>query len=119
MTLCLAPRIDAPQHERAPRPLPLFLDLVRQVALKDPSTAAAALRGLRAFAAAPEPASREAKPIVHRHRGAALRDCGGSGATVVIVPSPINPPDILDCWRTCRQRRPGFVTRLGASVRSA
>jgi polyhydroxyalkanoate synthase len=28
--------------------------------------------------------------------GAALRDCGGDGAAVVLVPSLINPPDVLD-----------------------
>jgi polyhydroxyalkanoate synthase len=58
--------------------------------------AADALRGLRAFASAPAPHPRQSRPVVHRQRGASLRDCGGSGAAVVLVPSPINPPDILD-----------------------
>ncbi len=74
----------------------MFLELVRRVAANDPELAADALRGLRAFAAAPAPKAREQRPLIYRHGGAALRDCGGNGRTVVLVPSPINPPDILD-----------------------
>lgn len=92
----IAPPHAALQHERAPRPLPLFLEMVRQVGWHDPKTAAAALRGLRAFAAAPAAPIRQPRPALFRNDGAALRDCGGEGPTVVLVPSPINPPDILD-----------------------
>jgi polyhydroxyalkanoate synthase subunit PhaC len=55
-----------------------------------------ALKGLRAFAAAPPVPPREARPEAVRHGGATLRHCEGSGPLVVLVPSPINPPDILD-----------------------
>jgi polyhydroxyalkanoate synthase len=76
--------------------LPLFLDMVRAVAEQDPDMAAQALAGLRAFADAPEPPPRKLRPAAHTHGGASLRDCGGSGVPVVLVPSLINPPDILD-----------------------
>ena len=45
----LLPEHSAPQHERAPRPLPLFLELVREVSTRDPELAGAALAGLRAY----------------------------------------------------------------------
>ena len=47
----LAPKHDAPQHR--PRPLPLFLDLVRDLARTDPALAAAALAGLERYQQAP------------------------------------------------------------------
>ena len=39
---------------------------------------------------------RPPRPIAAQIGGAALRDHGGSGAPVVLVPSLINPPNILD-----------------------
>ncbi|WP_344697347.1 alpha/beta fold hydrolase [Sphingomonas rosea] len=36
------------------------------------------------------------RPVVADVAGTMLRDCGGSGPTVVLVPSLINPPTILD-----------------------
>jgi polyhydroxyalkanoate synthase len=84
------------QHEHAPRPLPLFLELIRQTAERDPELARDALMGLRAYEAAerrPRPAPR---PEIARVGGAALRDHGGAGPPVVLVPSLINPPRILD-----------------------
>ena len=35
----LLPEHSAPQHERAPRPLPLFLELLREISLDDPELA--------------------------------------------------------------------------------
>jgi polyhydroxyalkanoate synthase len=84
------------QHEHAPRPLPLFLELVRQVSERDPELARDALSGLRAYEAAdrvPRPAP---MPEIARVRGACLRDHGGEGPPAVLVPSLINPPRILD-----------------------
>src|SRR5690348_3675818 len=92
----LLPDVSALQHERAPRPLPLFLELVREVSVRDPKLAARALAGLRAYERAarrPRPAP---EPELARVRGATLRDHGGDGAPVVLVPSLINPPRILD-----------------------
>ena len=84
------------QHEHAPRPLPLFLELVRQESQRDPELARAALAGLRAYEAAerrPRPAP---MPEVARVAGACLRDHGGGGPPALLLPSLINPPRILD-----------------------
>jgi polyhydroxyalkanoate synthase subunit PhaC len=92
----LLPEHPALQHERAPRPLPLFLDLVRRIGESDPEAARAALAGLRAYQDAPRPAGARVCPVISEVRGAQLRDCGGSGPPVVLIPSLINPPRILD-----------------------
>jgi len=92
----LLPEHSALQHERAPRPLPLFLELVREVSERDPALARAALAGLRAYEQAPRRERSPPKPDVARVRGATLRDHGGSGPPLVLVPSLINPPRILD-----------------------
>src|SRR3954467_5831375 len=88
----LLPQHSAPQHERAPRPLPLFLELVREVSVRDPKLAADALAGLRASAAAPRRGPPPPQPEIARVRGAVLRDYGGDGPPAVMVPSLINPP---------------------------
>ena len=92
----LLPEHSAPQHERAPRPLPLFLELVREVSTRDPELAAAALAGLRAYEQVPRRERPQHKPEIARLCGACLRDHGGSGPPAVLVPSLINPPRILD-----------------------
>jgi polyhydroxyalkanoate synthase len=92
----LLPQHSALQHERAPRPLPLFLELVREVSERDPQLASDALAGLRAYERAPRRERPPPKPEIARVRGAALRDHGGEGPPAVLVPSLINPPRILD-----------------------
>src|SRR5438270_3171292 len=92
----LLPQHSALQHERAPRPLPLFLELVREVSECDSALAADALAGLRAYERAPRRQRPPPKPETARVRGAALRDHGGEGPVGVLVPSLINPPRILD-----------------------
>jgi polyhydroxyalkanoate synthase len=92
----LLPQHSALQHERAPRPLPLFLELVRQVSARDPQLAADALAGLRKYEQAPRRERAAPKPEVARVRGASLRDHGGDGQPAVLVPSLINPQRILD-----------------------
>jgi polyhydroxyalkanoate synthase len=84
------------QHERAPRPLPLFLELLREVSERDPALARDALTGLKAYETVPRRRRPPPKPEIARVRGAALRDHGGTGRPVVLVPSLINPPRILD-----------------------
>lgn len=86
----------APQHKRAPRPLPLFLTLIQEVARGDPALAARALEGLRRYQTAPDPPPRPERPGIATVGPATLRDHGGMGAPLVLVPSLINPPDILD-----------------------
>ncbi|MES2137456.1 MAG: alpha/beta hydrolase [Pseudomonadota bacterium] len=84
------------QHERAPRPLPLFLELLREVSARDSELAFDALAGLRAYEQAPRRERPPPRPEVARVRGAALRDHGGEGPPLVLVPSLINPQRILD-----------------------
>jgi polyhydroxyalkanoate synthase len=76
--------------------LPLFLELVREVAERDPELARAALAGLRAYESAPRRERPPPKPQVARAAGAALRDHGGSGSPALLIPSLINPPRIFD-----------------------
>ena len=92
----LLPEHSAPQHERAPRPLPLFLELVREAAQHDPELARGALAGLRAYQRSPRRERPAPKPEIARVGGASLRDHGGEGRPAVLVPSLINPPRILD-----------------------
>jgi len=92
----IVPDDSALQHEHAPRPLPLFLELVRQVAGGEPELARDALKGLSLYSAAPRQAARAPRPAVGRAGAASLRDHGGDGPLLVLVPSLINPPHILD-----------------------
>ena len=92
----LLPEHSALQHERAPRPLPLFLELLRQASERDPGLAREALRGLARYAQAARPPVAEPRPMIHRVGPAALRDHGGRGPPLVLVPSLINPPTVLD-----------------------
>src|SRR6185437_12901635 len=87
---------NAVQQNRAPRPLPLFLELVRRVSEREPELAANALRGLTKYQQAARPELVRERPVVARIRGATVRDCGGDGPTALLVPSLINPPEILD-----------------------
>ncbi|HEY8441888.1 MAG TPA: hypothetical protein VIK79_10625, partial [Xanthobacteraceae bacterium] len=76
--------------------MPLFLELLRKVSEQDRELARDALAGLRAYEAAPRGETRPRKPEIVRINGACLRDHGGDGPPVVLIPSLINPPDILD-----------------------
>ncbi len=79
----------------APRPLPLFLDMVARVAQRDPLLARRALLGLDVYADAPR-LRRPLRPIIHAAGRAKLLDGGGSGPPVVLVPSLINSSAVLD-----------------------
>uniref|UniRef100_UPI0035CB03A0 alpha/beta fold hydrolase n=1 Tax=uncultured Sphingomonas sp. TaxID=158754 RepID=UPI0035CB03A0 len=97
----LSPFDAASQHgpQYGPRPLPLFLDMLRQETTASPERRAAALAGLRAYQEAPRGRVRKAAPARYRKGQARLRDYGAKGATgraVIFVPSLINPPHILD-----------------------
>ena len=70
--------------------------MVRQVSKRDPEIARRALAGLHAYENAPRPPGRPERSAVARVGGAALRDHGGDGAPIVLIPSLINPPDVLD-----------------------
>lgn len=90
----LSPFHAAPQH--GPRPLPLFLQLLRSETEKNPERRAAALAGLRAYQEAERGPPRTAPPAIATAGRAALRDYGGGGRPVVFVPSLINPPFVLN-----------------------
>jgi polyhydroxyalkanoate synthase len=92
----LLPDQCAPQHEHAPRPLPLFLEMVRMVGERDPATARAALDGLAKYENAARPQPRPPLAVVAKVGPARLRDHGGEGPPAILVPSLINPPDVLD-----------------------
>ena len=81
---------------KAPRPLPLFLELVREVAGDDPALARDALAGLRAYQAANRGSSAPEKPEFFRLGPVSVRDYGGDGPPALLIPSLINPPRILD-----------------------
>ena len=76
--------------------MPLFLELVREVAQRDSEIARAALVGLRVYEQAPRRPRPSPSPEIARVRGATLRDHGGSGPPALLIPSLINPPRILD-----------------------
>lgn len=69
----------------------------------DPALARRALAGLEAYEDAPRPQPRAERPAIARIAGAALRDHGDpgsgpgqAGAPIVLIPSLINPPHVLD-----------------------
>jgi polyhydroxyalkanoate synthase len=90
----LAAKSAAPQHR--PRPLPLFLSMLRSETGGDAARMGRALEGLRRY----QEAGREPSPAppagVAQLLGSTLRDYGGKGPAAVFVPSLINPPSILD-----------------------
>src|SRR5690349_15894333 len=90
----LPPSFAALQHR--PRPLPLFLDLVRSKTAAEPERLARALAGLRKYQEAARPAPTPGAPVIAERLGAALRDYGGDGPDILFVPSLINPPTVLD-----------------------
>ncbi|USI74023.1 alpha/beta fold hydrolase [Sphingomonas morindae] len=62
----------------------------------DPARRAAALAGLAAYQRAPRPERPPPPPTLARHGRARLLDYGGDGPPLLIVPSLINGPEILD-----------------------
>ncbi len=92
----IASKPVAPQQNYGPRPLPLFIDMVQRETQGNPARVASVLAGVRAFQNRPRTGARIARPIVARAGRAVLLDYGGSGPDLILVPSLINPPDILD-----------------------
>src|SRR6187551_1736250 len=80
----------AVQQSHAPRPLPLFLELVRLVSEQDPELAAKAIEGLGKYEDARRLEPRGVRPVLARQGAATLRDHGGTGAPLVLIPSLIN-----------------------------
>ncbi|UUL83882.1 alpha/beta fold hydrolase [Sphingomonas qomolangmaensis] len=94
MDATVTPFDTAPQQ--APRPLPLFLEMLRNQTEDAPDRRVRALAGLRAYQAAPRPPRAPAGEIVATAGRATLRSYAATGRPVVFVPSLINPPYILD-----------------------
>ncbi len=65
----------------------------------EPERAAKALEGLALYEQAERPAVGPDRPSVAAAGPAVLRDCGGAGPPALLVPSLINPPDVLDLDR--------------------
>jgi len=102
--------LAAPQHR--PRPLPLFLALLRSMTDGEPARMQAALAGLKKYQGAARAEPAPLMPAIADVNGALLRDYGGSGPPVVFIPSLINPPTVLDMgdrsllrWLATRGRR--------------
>lgn len=74
----------------------MFLASIAAACGSDTDRLGRVLAGLRRYQAAPPLPPRPAHPAVARIGAVSLRDHGGSGPLVVLVPSLINPPDILD-----------------------
>jgi polyhydroxyalkanoate synthase len=74
----------------------LFLGLVARVCGDDRERTARVLAGLRRYQQAPVPVPRTPRPAVARAGNVSLRDHGGSGRPVVVIPSLINPATVLD-----------------------
>lgn len=73
-----------------------LLALLAEACGDDRARLAAALRGVRAYQDHPYRRTLPDMPVVARAGGSTIRDYGGDGPTVLFVPSPINPPTVLD-----------------------
>jgi polyhydroxyalkanoate synthase len=86
----------APQRSRGPHPLPVFLAMMTRLCADDPARLRAVLAGLRRYQDAPPASPRADHPEIARIGSVSLRDHGGSGPMVIVVPSLINPAHVLD-----------------------
>jgi polyhydroxyalkanoate synthase subunit PhaC len=83
--------------------LPLFLSILWTVTEGDPEYRAGAFAGLRRFQATPRIHDDDARTIVVQHGRATLQSRARNGAAgrpesppILLIPSLINPPDVLD-----------------------
>jgi polyhydroxyalkanoate synthase subunit PhaC len=83
---------------RGPHPLPLFLSLASRALADEPDRLAAVLAGLKRYRTAPVAAPMPSLPVVAKHGGVRLLQVGGppNGPALVVVPSLINAPAVLD-----------------------
>ena len=70
--------------------------MLRSETADSPERQAEALAGLSAYQQAPRPKVMRPLPARFRRGRARLRDAGGAGQPVVLIPSLINPPSVLD-----------------------
>src|SRR4051812_50227124 len=86
----LAPKLDAPQHR--PRPLPLFLAMLRRETEGEPERLARALAGLRRYQEAERAPPPEPPEAVAERLGAKGRDYGGGGGAGGCCCPPLPTP---------------------------
>jgi polyhydroxyalkanoate synthase len=93
----------APQRRRGPHPLPVFLDHLTRATAGDPAALRRALAGLRRYQSAPRSPPRPLRPVVAQSGHVTLRDYGAAlhndrsmAPAIIVVPSLINPPTVLD-----------------------
>src|SRR5690348_16457721 len=86
--------------------------MLRSETAANPARMQAPLAGLRRYQEAPREPPPAPMPVVAEQLGAVLRDYGGDGPPVLVVPSLINPPNVLDMgdrsllrWLATRGRR--------------
>ena len=70
--------------------------MLRSETAAEPERMRQALKGLRAYQEAERTPPPRAMPVIAEAHGAQLRDYGGAGAPLLVVPSLINPPNVLD-----------------------
>lgn len=88
------------RRARGPHPLPVFLNAVARACEGDADRLRRVLAGLRRYQRTPAAPPRPERPVVARSGGVTLRDHGIQASRdapiVVVVPSLINPPTVLD-----------------------
>jgi len=81
---------------RGPHPLPLFLATISHVCGDDRARLARVLAGLARYQQAAAPAPRAILPAIASVGTVSLRAFAATGTPLLVVPSLINPPDVLD-----------------------
>ena len=76
--------------------MPVFLASIAQACASDIGRLGRVLAGVRRYQAAPPPVARPPRDEIARIGSTVLRDYGGLGPPVMVVPSLINPPRVLD-----------------------
>lgn len=86
--------------------------MLRSTTAANPERLVRGLAGLRRYQEAPRTPPPAAMPAIAERHGALLRDYGGDGPDLIVVPSLINPPTVLDLpgksmlrWLATRGRR--------------
>lgn len=98
--------------------MPLFLQMLREQTAASPERMAAAMAGLAAYQSAPRGPARRMAGVCFRRGRARLRGYGAPGnrprRAIIVVPSLINPPFILDLTRETSLLR--WLSSLGLNV---
>ncbi|MGL6043145.1 MAG: hypothetical protein ACRC1J_04415, partial [Sandaracinobacteroides sp.] len=86
------------QTGRGPHPLPAFLSLISKKLADEPERLAAVLEGLRRYQDSPVSPPMPPHALLARRGGVRLLHVGGptKGPALVVVPSLINAPAVLD-----------------------